>query len=106
MIISKPRTVEAVIERIHHMLLHYFCDEGGEAANEKQRRDRTIGILKKEFQAPILLNVSYRNTEQCDEFSRIKEAVEGCLQLMNVTGLALVPELSDDGRELVIHVFS
>ena len=93
-----------MVERIHHTLLHYFCEGGGEQANERQRRDHTIGILKKEFQAYVRLSVQHRDTEQCEEFSRIEKAVEGCLQIMNVTGLTLVPELSEDGRELFIHV--
>jgi hypothetical protein len=103
---SAPRTVEAVVKSIHHMLLHYFCEGGGEAANEKQRRDHVVGVLKKEFQACVLLSATHVNTEHCEEFSRIEQAVEGCLQIMNVPGLTLVPELSDDGRELIIHVFS
>jgi len=44
--------------------------------------------------------------EHCEEFTRIERAVEGCLQIMNVPGLTLVPELGDDGRELIIHVLS
>jgi len=46
---SAPTTVEAVMESIHHILFHYFCDGGKQAANEKQRWVYVVGILKKEF---------------------------------------------------------
>ncbi len=88
------------------MLLHYFCEGGGEQASEEQRRNHTLEILKKELLAPVILSVPHRDTEQCEEFFRIEKAVEGCLEILDIGGVSLVPELSDTGRDMVIHVFS
>jgi len=37
-----------------------------------------VGILKKEFQTCVILSAPHANIEHCDEFLRIKQAVEGC----------------------------
>jgi hypothetical protein len=100
------RTAEAVQEKVYHSLLHYFCEGGGDQASEKQKRDHTMEIIQRELRAPILLRVPHSDTEKCDEFSRISKAVEGCLEMMQIRGITLVPELSDNGRELVVHIFS
>jgi hypothetical protein len=102
---SAPRRVEVVEERINHLLLHYFLEGGGEKANERQRRERAAGILTEILQAPIMLTVPHPNIDECDEFSRVETVVGLCLEVMGIDGLTLVPELSDDARELVIHVF-
>lgn len=103
---SAPRTVEAVVERIQHLLLHYFCEGDGRTATKQQKREHAVSVLKEQLQKPIILGVAHRDTEQCEEFSRLEKAVEGCLEIMHVSDVTLVPELSDDERKLVIHVFS
>lgn len=100
------RTSETIQEKVYHSLLHYFCEGGGEQASEKQKRDRAVEIIQRELRAPILLRVPHSDTEKCDEFSGINKAVEGCLEMMQIRGITLVPELSDNGRELVVHIFS
>lgn len=101
---SGPKTVAAVVERIQHLLLQYFCDGGGAEATEGQRRDKAEEILKAQFQAPVILNMEQPDIGHCEEFSTIKKAVESCLEVLHVDGLRVVPELSDNGRELVVHI--
>lgn len=101
---SAPRTVEVVVERIQHLLLHYFCEGGGVDATEDQRREYAAGVLSEQLQMPLTLSVPLRDTEHCEELARVEKVVENCLEVLNVRGFMLVPELSDDGRELIIHV--
>jgi hypothetical protein len=100
---STARTVGEITEQIRCLLFLYFC-EGGENDNVSQRREKSASILREELQRPVMLSTSHGDIDACDEFSRIKTAVESYLEAMCVDGLTLVPELSDDGLQLVIHV--
>jgi hypothetical protein len=101
---TAPRAVEVVVERIRHLLLHYLCDGGGADATEDQRRRYTEDTLKDQFQAPITLGVQQLEIGQCEEFLTIRKVVESCLEVLHVRGLRLVPELNEDGWELIVHV--
>jgi hypothetical protein len=101
---SIPSTVEMAVERIQQSVLHYFYEGGGADANERQRREHAASILKEIFHTPLTLKMPYHDTERCEEFFRVEETVGSCLEMLHVRELPLVPELSDDGWELVIHV--
>jgi hypothetical protein len=96
--------VEVVERRLQDFLLLYFLD-GGDVATEEQRRDQVLCILKEQLQAPIILTIPSHDIDSCEEFMRVKNVVERCLEWMCISGISLVPELSDEGQELVIHLF-
>jgi hypothetical protein len=100
---STARKVGEITEQIHRLLFLYFC-EGGENDNVSQRREKSASILREELQHPVMLSTSHGDIDACDEFFRIKTEVESYLEAIHVDGLTLVPELSGDGLQLVIHV--
>jgi hypothetical protein len=102
--LPSKQKVESVIENIRNSLLHYFLDGDGVEANEEQRQEHAVRILQEQLQVPIILDVPRPDIGLCKEFFDVKTVVESCLETMSVTGVTLVPELSDDGRELVVHV--
>lgn len=99
-----PRTVEEVENKICHWLLHYLLEGGGEEADEKRRREQAASILQKQLEEAIMLPVPYRDIRECWEFTRLEIVVKRCLETMCVDGLILVPELSNGGLKLIIHV--
>lgn len=97
--------VQSLEGRIQDFLLLYFLEGGGDVAPEDQRRDQTISILKEQFQTPIKVSVPNQDIAGCEEFLKVENVVERCLDFMCVEGIVLIPEFSDDGRELTIHLF-
>jgi hypothetical protein len=99
-----PLNVEVVEQRLKDHLFVWFLD-GGHAATEKQRRDEALRILKEQLQETILLAVPSHHIDSCEEFEMIENVVGRCLECMCIGGISFVPELSDSGRELRVHVF-
>jgi hypothetical protein len=96
-------TAEAMELRIQDYLLVYFLD-GGHFAPETERRNEALRILEEQFQARIILNVPSHELSDCEEFKKMESVVERCLKVMYVDGISLVPVLSNEGKELVVHV--
>lgn len=103
---SPPKTVDAAIERIQHLLLHYVCEGDGRDATESQKRVYVTDILKEQLQTPLTLTVPCNDIDHCQEYSQLEKAVKNCMEVLNVGGLTLVPELSNESRELLVHIFS
>jgi hypothetical protein len=101
---SRPWAVGEMLEQTCGRLFRYFFEDGGENDSVGQRREKSASILREELRRPIMLSRSHENINGCDEFSTIKAAVESSLEAMCVDGLTLVPELYEDGRQLLIYV--
>ena len=102
---QSSRTVEEVENKIRDQLLLYFLERGGKEADEKRRREEAARILQKQLEEAIILSAPYHDIGECWEFTRFEIVVKRCLETMCVDGLMLVPELSNEGLKLVIHVF-
>jgi len=95
-------TAEAMCLRIQDYLLVNFLDRGD--VSPEQRRNEALRILTEQFQVAIILQVPCFDTNDCKEFKRMQGVVERCLETIWVRGIFLIPELSNDGKELFIHV--
>jgi len=61
--------------------------------------------LKEQLGTPMMLSRPAQNVEDCEEYRKLEEELQFCLEAMAVGRLTLIPELSDDGREVVVHVW-
>jgi len=95
--------VETVEQLLKDHLFVPFLDDWS-SLTDIQKRDQALHILKKQLQTPISLAEPCQDMASCEEFARVNNSIERCLKVMNIGGVFFVPELSDNGRELVIHV--
>jgi hypothetical protein len=102
--LTPTNNVKAVEQCLKDYLWLWFL-EGGTAVTENERRGQALCILNEQLQAPIVLTVPSPDIYSCEEFQRIKDVVERCLEPMCIKGISLVPEIGGDGRELYVHVF-
>jgi hypothetical protein len=98
-----PVDIEAIENRIRDNLLVPFLD-GGDAATEREKRKLALSTLKEQLQEPINLAVPGYDITSCEEFARINSLAERCFEVMSISGIYFVPELIDNGRELLVHV--
>lgn len=98
------KTSESVIEKIRNRLLLYFLEEGGSEASPQQRHEAAMRILYEEFEGPLKLQAPCQDIGACRDFYEIKQVVGNCLEAMSLVGFTLIPELSNDGRELFVYV--
>jgi hypothetical protein len=73
-------------------------------AEVRHRIQRAEEILRREFEAPIQLTNPCEYIDRCEDYQMIALGVDVLLGLVGIELLGLVPELSESGRELRVHV--
>ena len=95
--------VAALEQRLKDRLFIPFLDDWN-AIPKSQLRDQVLGTLKEHLQTPIMVSIPTYDIDNCEEFVRIKNAMETILEFMCIQGISFFADLINNGRELVIHV--
>ena len=102
---SPPKSIDKLLEGLRHIFIASVCEPTLGATNDLGKRKQwVLGVLREQLGTPLALPVPPDDIANCSEYLMIREEVTRCLEVLDVKGLALVPELSTDGRELVVHV--
>lgn len=104
----QPQPLAPLLQEIQNILLLHFLEGGGSSLPIPQLKAHATQALQHQLKAPIILKNICRDLdkERCEEFEKVKETVERCLETIGINGaVALIPELGGGGLLLGVHVF-
>jgi hypothetical protein len=99
----KSMHIEMVEQRLRDRLFVPFLEDW-DSLTKIQKRDKALYILKEQLRTPITLRTPSNDIATCEEFSRLKKSIAGYFSVMALGGISFIPELSVDGRQLMVHV--